>query len=68
MTDRIAVNGLSVDSDLYSLVVEEILPGTGVAADHFWEQLEQIASYAVALYWYIGKHSIVAKKKKNQPI
>lgn len=45
MTDRIAVNGLSVDSDLYSLVVDEILPGTGVEADHFWKQLEQIAAY-----------------------
>ena len=44
MNDRITVHGLSVDKDLYSLVVDEILPGTDVSADHFWTQLAQIVS------------------------
>ncbi len=44
MNDRIAANGLSVDKDLHTLVVDEILPGTGVDADHFWSQLQQIVA------------------------
>ena len=44
MNDRITLHGLSVDKDLYSLVDEEILPGTEVDADHFWHQLAQITS------------------------
>ncbi|MGB5708406.1 MAG: malate synthase G [Arenicellales bacterium] len=44
MNDRIAANGLSVDKDLHSLVVDEILPGTGIDADRFWSQLQQIVA------------------------
>ena len=44
MTERIEVSGLSVDKSLYQLVVEEVLPGTEVDADHFWQQLAEIVS------------------------
>jgi len=44
MTDRIDVAGLSVDPSLYALVNDQILPGTEVAADHFWGELSAIVS------------------------
>ena len=44
MTDRIDINALGVDRNLHDLVVNEILPGTGVEADHFWAGLERIVA------------------------
>jgi malate synthase len=44
MTDRITHGTLEIASDLHDLVVNRILPGTGVAADKFWSELEKVAS------------------------
>ncbi len=44
MTDRININALSIDRSLHDLVVNEILPGTGVEGDHFWAGLESIVT------------------------
>jgi malate synthase len=44
MTQNIQVGGLSVSNDLYQLVNEEIIPGTGVDVLRFWSELEDIFS------------------------
>ncbi len=44
MTNRIDCCGLSVAGELYDLVNEEIIPGTGVSADDFWTGLAGIVS------------------------
>jgi malate synthase len=44
MTHNIQVGGLSVSKDLYDLVNEEIIPGTGVDVLRFWSELEDIFS------------------------
>ena len=44
MTSRVSINGLSIARCLHELIVNEILPGTGVEADHFWAELETIVS------------------------
>ena len=36
MSSRIESNGLSIAREIYDLVNQEIIPGTGVAADDFW--------------------------------
>ncbi len=42
MTDRIRIGALSIDSNLHDLVKHEILPGTDVEVDQFWNGLEAI--------------------------
>ena len=42
MTHRIAVGGLQVAEEIHRLLEQEILPGTGIRAEHFWRSLEQI--------------------------
>ncbi len=42
MEKRVQINGLKVDSSLYSLVESEITPGTGVEAGDFWAALARI--------------------------
>ena len=42
MSDRIKKGGLEIYSELHDLVVNEIIPGTGVDADQFWSSLESI--------------------------
>ena len=44
MTDRITHGKLAIAANLHDLVVNRIIPGTGIDAAHFWAQLEQIAS------------------------
>ncbi|MEE4249794.1 MAG: malate synthase G [Alcanivoracaceae bacterium] len=44
MTDRIKHGSLEIASDLHDLVVNRIIPGTGIAADKFWSELEKVAS------------------------
>ncbi len=41
MSARVDVSGLSVDGDLYQLV-EQMLPGTDVSAESFWQSLADI--------------------------
>ncbi len=41
MSDRVDIGGLSVDRGLYQLV-EEMVPGTGVEAEGFWQSLAGI--------------------------
>jgi len=42
MTSRINHGGLQIADELYRLVNEEIIPGSGVDADRFWLGLEEI--------------------------
>ncbi|MBV1932657.1 MAG: hypothetical protein KUG71_13180 [Porticoccaceae bacterium] len=42
MSERIIVGGLSVASELHALVNEEIIPGTGIDPDGFWQAFEVI--------------------------
>lgn len=42
MTQRIEHSGLQIDADLFQLVNEQIIPGTGVDADHFWTEFAAI--------------------------
>ncbi len=41
MNNRVQVGGLQVAQVLYDLVVNEIIPGTGIKADAFWHSFEQ---------------------------
>ncbi|WP_375752768.1 malate synthase G [Vibrio sp. HN007] len=42
MSNRIQQGSLQIDGTLYSLVNEQIIPGTGVEADKFWQAFESI--------------------------
>ena len=42
MSKRIESSGLSIDATLYALLDNEILPGTGITSDSFWEGLSGI--------------------------
>ena len=42
MANTVAIGGLKIDDALYRLVRDEIAPGTGVKADHFWKSLGAI--------------------------
>ena len=44
MTERIQCAGLGVDSRLHTLVEQDILPGTGVDSETFWQGLGQLLS------------------------
>jgi malate synthase len=41
MTDRITKHGLQIARSLHDFVVEKALPGTGIAADHFWRGMAE---------------------------
>ena len=42
MANRINVGGLQVAEELYNLVTNEIIPGTGVDPDSFWKGYEEL--------------------------
>ncbi|MEY6431942.1 malate synthase G [Thioalkalicoccus limnaeus] len=42
MIDRMTVGGLRVAKPLYDLVTDEIAPGTGISAEHFFAELGRI--------------------------
>ena len=44
MNERIELHGLSVAKELYDLVCDEIIPGTGVDPDRFWMELSRIVA------------------------
>ena len=44
MGNRIEIGNLRIDEDLYTLVGDEIAPGTGVEADAFWKALGDIVA------------------------
>lgn len=44
MSNRIQQGSLNIDSTLYNLVNEQIIPGTGIDADAFWQSFESILS------------------------
>ena len=44
MTDRIQQGGLQIAPVLHQLLEEDIAPGTGIAADTFWQGLESLVS------------------------
>ncbi|MCL4121957.1 UNVERIFIED_CONTAM: hypothetical protein GTU68_010812 [Idotea baltica] len=44
MTERVEINGLQVSRSIYDLVEKEIIPGTGVDNDKFWQAFTSIIS------------------------
>ncbi|MEM7194388.1 MAG: malate synthase G [Pseudomonadota bacterium] len=44
MSNRIEHSGLSIDADLFSVINDEIMPGTGLDADMFWDGLAAIVT------------------------
>ena len=42
MTDRIQEGGLQVAAELHQLLINDILPDTGISPEHFWAGLESI--------------------------
>ena len=42
MSDRIQKGALDIAPELHQVVEQEIIPGTGLDADHFWGELERI--------------------------
>ena len=42
MSNRIDVAGLSVDRGLHDLVSKEVLPGTQIEPEHFWDELARL--------------------------
>ena len=44
MTERVQVSGLQVARSIYDLVKQDIIPGTGVDADGFWQSFSAIVA------------------------
>ena len=44
MNERVEQHGLSIAKQLYDLVNDEIMPGTGVEPDRFWKGLSAIVT------------------------
>ncbi|SDK16884.1 malate synthase G [Microbulbifer yueqingensis] len=44
MTERVQVGQLKIAPELYSMVNEEVIPGTGVDADSFWAEFGKIVA------------------------
>ena len=44
MSDRIEINGLSIDRALHDVVADEIAPGSGIDAAQFWQSLAAIVA------------------------
>ena len=42
MNERIQIGGLQIASELYQLVNEQVIPGTGIDSDKFWADFESI--------------------------
>ncbi|MBQ0718890.1 MAG: malate synthase G [Gammaproteobacteria bacterium] len=42
MNERIQIGGLQIANELYQLVNEQVIPGTGVDSDKFWADFESI--------------------------
>lgn len=42
MTERVQIGNLQIAPELYNLVCEDVIPGTGVDADKFWAGLDAI--------------------------
>ncbi len=43
-SERVTIAGLSVDTGLYQFVNEQVIPGTEVEAEYFWQSFAQIVS------------------------
>ena len=44
MNERVELHGLSIAKELYDLVCDEIMPGSGVDPDRFWADLSRIVT------------------------
>ncbi|MEE8577359.1 MAG: malate synthase G, partial [candidate division Zixibacteria bacterium] len=44
MTRRLRIGGLRIAAVLHDLVIDEILPGTGIDPDRFWVEFEAIVN------------------------
>ena len=42
MAERIQQGGLQVAKEIFDLVANELTPGAGVSAEHFWASFEEI--------------------------
>lgn len=42
MTERVAIGGLQVATNLHRFIEDEVLPGTGVDSEHFWRGFDAI--------------------------
>ena len=59
MSDYINAAGMQVERSLFDLVNNEIMPGTGIDPDHFWQEFAEIASD-------IGKTNRELLKRRDQ--
>ncbi|MDA3908619.1 MAG: hypothetical protein PF437_05980, partial [Sulfurimonas sp.] len=41
MRDTIKIGGLNVDAELYALIKDEIIPGTKIELENFWNSFEE---------------------------
>ncbi len=44
MTERTQIGGLQIATVLHDLINNDVIPGTGISADHFWTAFESILS------------------------
>jgi len=44
MSQRTSIHGLQVSTDLYQFINEQVLPGTGVSAETFWQGFDSIVA------------------------
>ena len=58
MNDRIEISGLSVDAQLYRLIEQEVIPGTGVDNAHFWRSMADI-------YAELGGRNLALLEKRD---
>ncbi len=59
MNPRISKGNLHIDQEFYNLVVNDIVPGTQINADEFWQSLDRI------LNDFISKNSSLLEKRDN---
>ena len=66
MNNQINKFGLCINSSLYGLVKSEILPGTGVTENRFWEGLHSIVVELGAKNQHLLEHRNILQGKLNE--
>jgi malate synthase len=63
MANFVEMGGLRVDPELYSLVRDEIAPGTGIQPEAFWRALSEIVTdLAPKNRWLLEKRNALQKR------